>query len=316
MFNIPIYDDIMYLLEEIGNNCKVNNVDCKAIVNNTNNEYDDKRIITNEELQRGDYIEYNDFFFIVVDDVVDKRYNTYYKSKIRKCNFDVKFILNNKLYLFPAIIESEKFFIVEDVINMSADSITVTLPLTSITKQISKNMRFIKWRQAWKIEGIDYTKNNLITLHCKITQQNDNYDDIENEIAGRWDKEGKDILEGNIEPILPFDDEPDEPVEPEPEEPEEPEEPVITYKIEGLDVLRSVQSDVYTIHKYVDGEEVEGNFDFEISDESLATIVETTNNTCKVQANWDDNTGVVTLTATDKENGEVITKDIEIKGFF
>jgi hypothetical protein len=62
-FDIPIYDDVMYLLQEIGHNCKVNNIPAKAIVNNTDNEYDDKRIITNEELQRGYYINYNDSLF-------------------------------------------------------------------------------------------------------------------------------------------------------------------------------------------------------------------------------------------------------------
>ena len=140
-FDIPIKDDVMYLLEEIGNNCKVNNVDCKAIVNNTNNEYDDKRIITNEELKRGDYINYNDLFFLVVDDIVDQRYKTYYKSKMRKCNYDVKFIINNKLYQFSAIVQGEKFYINENkLMDMAADVISVTLPETDITKQLKNNV--------------------------------------------------------------------------------------------------------------------------------------------------------------------------------
>ena len=80
-FNIPIYDDVMYLLEQIGRNCKVNNVPATAIVNNVNNEFDDKRIITNEELQRGYYVQYADLFFLVIDDVLDSRYKTYYKAR-------------------------------------------------------------------------------------------------------------------------------------------------------------------------------------------------------------------------------------------
>lgn len=205
-FDIPIQDDIMYLLEEIGNNCKVNNINAKAIVNNTNNEYDDKRIITNEKISRGDYVEYNDLFFLVVDDVVDKRYKTYYKSKMRRCNFDVKFIIDKKLYLFYSIIEGDKFYINENkVMDISADTITVTLPATDVTRQIQKLQSFIKFGQKWQIQGIDYTKVGLITLHCKITTSNDTIDDMENEIADRW-VDGKDVLDGNITPIMPFEE--------------------------------------------------------------------------------------------------------------
>lgn len=210
-FNLPIQDDITYLLGEIGHNCKVNNISAKAIVNNTNNDYDDKRIITNEELKRGYYINYSDLFFLVIDDVVDHRYKTYYKSKMRKCNHDIKFIVENKLYLFPGIVESEKFSIdAGKLINMAADTISVTLPSTDITKKIKQSQRFIKFNMAWKIQGLDYTKDGLVTLFCVRDIVDLAIDDVKNEIADRY--VGGDVLDGDIRPIPPFAQEPAEPL--------------------------------------------------------------------------------------------------------
>ncbi len=309
-FDIPIKDDVMYLLEEIGNNCKVNNIPAKAIVNNTDNEYDDKRIISNEELKRGYYIEYNDLFFLVIDDVVDKRYKTYYKSKMRKCNYDVKFIINNKLYQFPAIVQGEKFYINENkLMDMASDIISVTLPETEITKQLQKEQCFIKFNQKWQINGIDFTKAGLITLNCKITPYKTSVDDLDNEIANRWDETGNDILNGNIEPILPFDETiPDEPTEPE----DPPIEDNFTYSIEGADSIMWNQTKTYTVRKYNNGVEVDAIFTFALEGE-YADIVGTTDNTVDIKAKnnvW----GNVTLKATDVDNGEIVTKEILIKG--
>ena len=106
-------DDVMYLLQEIGKDCK-STMFLSAIINNLNDENDSKRIITNEELRRGYYVEYNDLFFLIIDDVVDSRYKTYYKARMRKCNYGIKLIIGGKLYQFPAIAEGNKFAIGED----------------------------------------------------------------------------------------------------------------------------------------------------------------------------------------------------------
>jgi len=212
-FNISLDNDINYLLQEIGHNTKVNNVPAKTIVNNSGNiDYDDKDIITHEELRRGYYVEYNDLFFLVISDIVDKRYNTYYKGTMRRCNYDIKFIIDDRLYLYYSIIDGKNFTLEQgSYIIISADKITVTLPDTNITRQLQLQNRIIKFNTAWEIEGIDYTKKGLIILHCKRGQVNSVEDDLENEIANRYDH-GEDRLKGNVNPILPFDEEP----EPEP----------------------------------------------------------------------------------------------------
>ena len=205
-FKTTLDNDITYLLSQIGHNCHVNNIPAKAIVSNIDraDNYDDKRIITHEQISRGDYINYADKYFLVVDNVNDKRYNTYYKATMRLCNHDFKIIIGNKLYLFYACIDGNKFALTDiGVIDRSADNITVTMPATSITRQIIPQMAFIKWGSRWEVQGIDHTQAGLVTLHCTVKPLNETYDDIENEIADRW-KDGQDVLNGNIIPIPPI----------------------------------------------------------------------------------------------------------------
>lgn len=231
-FNIQIDNDITYLLKEIGHNIKVNNVAAKGIINNASMErtYDDKKIITHEELKRGMYINYNDLNFILLNEVNDKRYLTYYKGVMRNCNFDLKFIIQDKLYLFHSFIESDKFALnSSQLITLSADTITVTLPSTPITEQIGLDMRFISMGRPWKINGLDKTKVGLINLICKIAPIDTTKDDMENEIAGRYIS-GVDVLKGNTEPIYPFGDIPIEP-----EIPVDPPEDTTAIEITGAD---------------------------------------------------------------------------------
>lgn len=324
-FNINIDNDITYLLSEIGHNIKVNNIPTKAIINNASMErtFDDKKIITHEELKRGYYLEYNDFFFIVLNEVNDKRYLTYYKGIIRRCNFDLKFIINDKLYLFPIIAEGDKFLIGGDsVISLATDTISVTIPLTSVTGQLKRLNTFIKWGQKWEIQGLDYTKDGLIVLTCKAIANGIN-DDLDNEIADRYTSDKVDRLNGNITPILPF-DEVEEPEEPNPEEPEEPEDPPIeeniTYTISGQPQYGSIDNEIYstewckyTIKKFLNDVEVTGVFTYTVDNTNLATITNSTDNTVTVTAKNVVKGGNVILTVTDTDTGQVaMEKTIKI----
>lgn len=72
---------------------------------------------------------------------------------------------------------------------------------------------------------------------------------------------------------------------------------------------------IYTVKKFVDGVEVAGNFTFEISDTSKATISNTTNNSCDVTANDVFGNSTIKLIATDTDTSQVaIEKSINIIG--
>ena len=398
IFDISLNNDIDFLIKEIGHNIKVNNIDSKAIVNNVGNETDDKKIITKSELQRGDYINYNNLYFLVMDEINDKRYNVYNKATIRSCNFNIKFIIEDKLYLFPSIINGDKFFIQDNnIMPLSADAITVTLPVTDVTKQIKVQDCFLKWGQKWEVQGINNTKDGLIILNCK-TIGTSHLDDKENEIADRWTEDAgvkKDRLNGNVIPIMPFDTNEESYTDAmvtfickniETEEniadvivkltdKNENEMYIIanqsyqipkgiyTYTIEkeGYEIISGeidIQRDtietilltvkeeeptqnitytitaqmpypdipddeiwlddppaIYTVHKFVDGVETSGKFTFEVTDTTIATITETTDNTVSIIANDFVGKKNIILIATDTDTGQVaIEKEINIVG--
>lgn len=206
-FKTTLDNDITYLLSQIGHNCHVGNIPVKAIINNLDraDNYDDKRIITHEPIRRGDYVQYADKYWLVWDNVNASRYNTYYKATMRICNFDFKIIIDGKLYLFYSTIDGNKFALSENnLIIKSTDNITVTIPSTDITNKISLKSAFLKWGSKWEVQGIDYTQAGLITLHCTKQIIDTTNDDMENEIADRWDDENNDLLNGNINPIPPI----------------------------------------------------------------------------------------------------------------
>lgn len=219
-----IDNDITYLLSQIGHNVTIENLQAKAIINNTDMErgFDDKRAITNSNLKRGNYVNYNSLNFITLSEITDKMHNTYNKGIIRACNYDVKFIIKGYLFIFHCIVEKETGQIISksDIVTMGTDRIIVTLPLTSSSKLIDLNDRFLSMDRAWEIENIDRTAKGLIKLTCKSSLINPSLDDVKKEIAD-IDK----LIDKTQAPVYPFDVQPDivNPVEPEiPIEPEIP----------------------------------------------------------------------------------------------
>ena len=107
-FDTNLDNDMTYLLTEIGHNVKINNIASKAIINNASMErtYDDKKIITHDELKRGYYVNYNDLFFIILSEINDKRFLSYFKGIMRRCNFDIKLIINDfkNYFVFVALV--------------------------------------------------------------------------------------------------------------------------------------------------------------------------------------------------------------------
>lgn len=295
-FKLGVDNDVSYLLTEIGHNCRVNNIMAKAIINNTSMErtYDDKKIITHEELRRGQYIEYNDLFFIVLNEISDKRFLSYYKGIIRRCNYNIKFVLESKLYVFFSIIDGDKFDVNRgQLVNLSADTITVTLPSTEVTRKIKKGQRFIKFGQSWRVEGIDYTKKGLIILHCKAGEYDILIDDLEREIANVNE------LTENIVPIYPFDY---ETTPAKPDEPEEQEELIIT----GMNEI-SVWDTGFE-YKINSNKE----FIWTISNTTYARIGEQAGNNCFVIPNSNMKFGTTILRAT-LSTDETVFADKTIK---
>lgn len=233
-------DDFNFLLQQVGETVKINDVEHKAIITNTKlNVYinhDDRYISTNVPLQRGNLIEWNNKKWLIYSDVEEKRHHKY-KAIMRPCNYNINFNIACVVHSIPAIIETQFYDTNSDkYMTLATGNIYVTLQENELTRQIKIDSRFIKNKQAFKVKGIDFSQRGLLKLYCEKDLFYSNLDDVENEIANKC-----------------------KPVDPEPE-PEEPEEPIeITIKINGKDSIKEYVTETFSVEIKQNGEIVDNN---------------------------------------------------------
>lgn len=196
IFNFPS-NDYLYLLSMAGDDIKINDnpETKKGIINNVgfsvNLRFDNvKSMITNASIKRGDIVtvfwkNYNTEKWLVLSDNLRNR--DYTKVIIQKCNYDIKFNFQGTIKQFPCIADSKIFDIeTNQYLSIPAGKIVVTLPNNADTDNITLGQRFISMKQAWKVSGIDRTKNGLLVLWCELDSIISS-DDLVNEIANAGD---------------------------------------------------------------------------------------------------------------------------------
>ena len=189
IFDFP-QNDYLYLLSMAGDDIYINNgtIPKKALINNlpVNRQADIRTIATKEEIKRGDLINWDGGNWLIISEIGHKRY-TYYKGIIQRCNYNIKFNFQGTIKQFPAIVDSRVFDVeTNQYLSIPAGKIVVTLPNNADTDNITLGQRFISMKNAWKVSGIDRTKNGLIILHCDL-DATDSSDDLVNEIANAED---------------------------------------------------------------------------------------------------------------------------------
>ena len=189
IFNFPS-NDYLYLLSMAGDNIYLNNdtMPKKALINNlsVNRQADLRTIATKEEIKRGDLINWDGENWLIISEIGQKRYS-YYKGIIQKCNYNIKFNFEGTIKEFPAIVDSKVFDTeTNQFFRVPAGKIVVTIQSNVDSENINIGQRFIKMKQAWKVTGIDRTKNGLLILHCDLDAIILS-DDLENEIANAGD---------------------------------------------------------------------------------------------------------------------------------
>ncbi|WP_096634878.1 hypothetical protein [Clostridium cochlearium] len=251
-------------------------------INDNNNMIDSKYayVGNNIPLRQGDIIEALDFNWLVLtkNENINNVYSIY---TIRKLTNIIKIMIpyyetptetKAEVKEFQAIVD-DKVFDVETNTNMvlGADMIYVTISNNEpYANKIKRGMRFVQFDNCWKITGINKTKEGLIKLTCEFSEKTTN-DDMENEIADYWKYNQKEEQP----------EQPDEPTPTEPEQPdeppiEEPTEPSITYEFttdfdySPFEVPKGMGQTI-TIHKYNNGNEVEGNFMFTLDLQGVKT---------------------------------------------
>ena len=189
IFDFP-QKDYLYLLSMAGDDIYLNNdtMPKKALINNlpVNRQADIRTISTTTEIKRGDLVNWDGGNWLIISDIGHKRYS-YYKGIIQKCNYNIKFNFQGTIKEFPAIVDSKVFDVeTNQFFSVPAGKIVVTLPNNADTDNITLGQRFISMKQAWKVSGIDRTKNGLLILHCDLDSIIPS-DDLVNEIANAGD---------------------------------------------------------------------------------------------------------------------------------
>ncbi|NME94606.1 hypothetical protein HF847_01100 [Clostridium cochlearium] len=260
-------------------------------INDNNNMIDSKYIYVgnNIPLRQGDIIEAieNEWLVLTKNENINNVYSIY---TIRKLTNIIKIMIPTTIETptetkaevkeFQAIVD-DKVFDVETGTNMvlPADMIYVTISNNEpYANKIKRDMRFVQFDNCWKITGINKTKEGLIKLTCEFSATTEE-DDMENEIADyfKYNQKEEPKEEQPTEPDEPTEPKEEDPtVEPEPEIPEEPKEDNITYEFttdfdySPFEVPKGMGQTI-TIHKYNNGNEVEGNFMFTLDLQGVKT---------------------------------------------
>lgn len=189
IFDFPNHD-YLYLLSMAGDDIYLNNdtIPKKALINNlpVNRQADIRTIATTTEIKRGDLINWDNEYWLIISEIGHKRYS-YYKGIIQKCNYTIKFNFQGTIKQFPAIVDSRVFDVeTNQYLSIPAGKIVVTMQSNVDSENINIGQRFIKMKNAWKVTGIDRTNNGLLMLWCDLDSIISS-DDLVNEIANAGD---------------------------------------------------------------------------------------------------------------------------------
>jgi hypothetical protein len=189
IFDFP-QNDYLYLLSMAGDDIFINDTmsPIKALINNlpVNRQADIRTIATKEEIKRGDLINWDGGNWLIISEIGHKRY-TYYKGIIQRCNYNIKFNFQGTIKEFPAIVDSRVFDVeTNQYLSIPAGKIVVTMQSNVDSENINIGQRFIKMKTAWKVTGIDRTKNGLLILWCDLDTITAS-DDVVNEVANAGD---------------------------------------------------------------------------------------------------------------------------------
>lgn len=310
-----------------GKDVLVDGIPTKALIKyhqNPLNEFKESRKITlwyEDKIRRGSYVKTveDGRQFLVLSEINNNDLVKY--ALIRETNHSLKFIdSNNNLITKPCIVSAKTLYTTgikdEKVIEIPNGMVGIQLPYDEDTKKLDRQQSFVFNKTKYEITFYNEVEfDGLIVLICTETALS-TYDDKINEIADRWVK----VDGGGKIDRLPWLDNQQPPIEP-----EIPQEPITgvryTLSIETPTIgddpneLWYGETYKYTVHKFVDDVEIGGNFTFELSDATKATLSNVNNSDCKVTAKDVKGIHIIKLIVTDIDTSVIaIEQTINIQG--
>ena len=156
-------------------------------------EYDEKRessdykyIFTRlGEIKQGSIVQALGKKWISISHIVNFN-DVYEKSLLRNIQYVIKFVINGEIKEFATLIDTKILDVETDnYYNLATGKIQLTLQADKNSNKIKIDDRFIKMDSAWKVVGVDKSKDGLIILTCDKDLYNAATDDVENEIANK-----------------------------------------------------------------------------------------------------------------------------------
>ena len=253
----------------------------------------------NENIKPGDYVVWEDEYFLCIktDDIATIQS----KGIIQKCTHDIKWINSkNQLVIKPAIVTAKTLYTTgvrdETTHQIPNGMVGIILPHDEETKDLYRKQTFIFNEAKYRVTFYNEVEQpGLLSLICSEEVPDERIDDLENEIAERYDGDGNDRLN-----VI-----------------ENPSNPEQTYSIiiDGYDKMMVGFESTYTATVFNNDEEVDKDVKFEIDDTSLATIASQDGKSCKIKPNNNYRFGRFNLKAILVENETVfIEKEIKVVG--
>ena len=188
---MPLFYDDMYdfIIFEKGEEIFYNGVANKALLIDSSDQIDyedNKEIITNYPIKTGDLLQYQGSNWFVVGQINQHLGCITYRSKIQKAEQYFKIVIDEELYIIPAIfIPENQSIATSQYINIWSGNLKVLIQDNDISSNILVDAEFIKMGAEWKVVGWTTEKLGLRTLYCEKTSFDTVNDDIPNEIANK-----------------------------------------------------------------------------------------------------------------------------------
>ncbi|MBV4431589.1 Ig-like domain-containing protein [Clostridium tyrobutyricum] len=171
-----------FMLQQFGELIKVDDINRTAIIHRNNyRNIEELKILCRDKIERGNIVKYNNNTYITIDDTRNIRYNAYYRAIIQRSNYNVNFVFNNIVFPQYTIITNQTTGVNGEIITVPANQILVVVQDNNFTNSIKVDDVFIKFKHRWQINGVDYTKNGILTIYATQTANHEN-DDLINEI--------------------------------------------------------------------------------------------------------------------------------------
>lgn len=180
-------EQMAFFLYEKGETVQVNGVERQALVMDAGekiNYYDDKVIRSQDKLQTGDLIHYQNRKHLLISQVDHNPHS--YRGKMRMCNDRLAFNWNGNIKWFDAIVEAQDFSLDAGTkMLIPAGDIYVYMQDNADTRDIKLDQHFYHTHRPFKVNGIDRSMNGMVKLHAELTQISSE-DDVDHNIAERW----------------------------------------------------------------------------------------------------------------------------------